>query len=192
MTQQVQVAKQAKQKNTRVARGLIWVAGVLNIALLLMLCAYAQNGAAVPIVLIALAVNVVVGWYAISQGLMFELMVERTWKKVCSGLGGNFVGQGRARLQPGISYDFYGSFKKAKVVRDKIYPKLRDVRGDWNSFTGVIYPLYGQSLSDYTTQADRFELAFGLPVSFDIGEHGLIRIRAGRIQVLSEYGFQEL
>jgi hypothetical protein len=189
LSRQLQVAK---QKNTRLARGLVWFAGIVNVTLLFMMCAYASNGAAVPIVLLALLIDVVVGVYAIRQGLAFELMIERTWKKVCNGLGGNFVGQGRARLQPGLSYDFYGSFKKTKVVRDKLYPKLRNVQGSSDSWTGIVYPIYGQNVDDYNKQADRFALAFHVPyVSFDINQHGLIRIRAGRVHVPPMYGFQE-
>jgi len=161
-------------------------------ALLFMMCASTSSGTVVPIVLLALLVDTAVATYAISQGLVFELLVGHTWKKVCNGLGGNFVGQGRARLQPGLSYDFYGSFKKTKVVRDKIYPKIRDVRGDWNNWSGVIYPMYSQNIDDYNKQADRFALAFHVPyVSFEIATNGLIRIRAGRVHMPPMYGFQE-
>lgn len=191
MSQQIQVAE---QKNTRMARLLVWVAVVCNVVGLLLWFPLASSsaGAMMLMLLLGLVANGAVAAFAISQGLVFELMMAHIWKKVCNGLGGNFVGQGRARLQPGLSFDFYGSVKKTKVVRDKVYPKLRNVQGSSDSWTGVIYPIYGQNVDDYNKQADRFALAFHVPyISFDISEHGLIRLRAGRVHVPPMYGFQE-
>lgn len=77
-------------------------------------------------------------------------------------------------------------------MRDKVYPKLRNVQGSSDSWTGVIYPLYGQNVDDFTRNATRIALAYRLPyIGFDITENGLIRIRAGQMPVPPMYGFQE-
>lgn len=191
MSRQIQVAE---QKNTRMARRVVWVAVVCNVLGLLLWLPLASSsaGAMMLMLLAALVANGAVSAYALQQGLVFELLVERTWKKVCSGLGGNFVGQGRAQFKPRVALDPISSFQKGTWERKTIYPKLREVRGDWNSFTGLIYPMYSQNVDDYNKQADRFALAFHVPyVSFEIAENGLICIRAGRVHVPPMYEFQE-
>ncbi len=89
MSQQIQVAK---RQNTRLARGLIWIVAAINMVLLLLMCANASHGALLPLALLAVLIDFGVASFAASQGLIFELKVEHTWKKVCSGLGGSFVG----------------------------------------------------------------------------------------------------
>ncbi len=176
------------------ARRLVWVAVVCNVVGLVLWCPLASSGtgALVLMLLSALVANSAVAVFAISQGLVFELIVERTWKKVCNGLGGNFVGQGRAQFKTRVALDPISSFQKGTWERKTIYPKLRDVCGKWDSWTGVIYPMYSQNVDDYNRQADRFALAFHVPyVNFDITENGLIRIRAGRANVPPMFDFQD-
>ncbi len=187
----VNQANPVKRGNTRLARGLVWFAGVVSLAALLMLCAVASNpNALVTVVMLTLLVDSAIFAYASSQGYWFEWLMERKWKAVCQGIG--FVGEGRARLQPGLSYDWYGSMKKTKVVRDRIYPKLRNVHGTRDSWTGIVYPFAGQNLDDFNQMADRFALSFKVPcVVFDLDEHGLIRIRAGQVPVPVAFEFEE-
>src|SRR5947207_765625 len=131
MSQQIQGAK---RQNTRLARGLIWIAAAINMVLLLLMCANASHGALLPLALLTILVDFGVASFAASQGLIFELKVEHTWKKVCSGLGGSFVGQGRLQFHTKVALDPISSFTKGKWERKTIYPKIRDVRGDWTSW----------------------------------------------------------
>jgi hypothetical protein len=191
LSQQVQVAE---QKNTRLARGLVWVAVVCNVVGLVLWLPLASSsaGAMLLMLLLGLVANGAVIAYAISQGLFFELLMEHIWKKVCNGLGGNFVGQGRAQFKPRVAFDPISSFQKGTWERKTIYPKLREVHGSWDSWTGIVYPLYGQCVDTYTQKADHFALGYKVPqVVFDLSEDGLIRIRAGRVHVPSMYGFEE-
>lgn len=191
MSLQVQVAK---QKNTRFARLLVRVAVVCNVVGLVLWCPLATSsaGAMTLMLLLALVANGAVAAYAISNGLVFELLIENKFKKVCRGLGGNFVGLGRAQFKTVVALDPISSFQKGKWERKPIYPKLREVTGNWDSFTGIVHPFFGQNVDDYNQQADRFALAFHVPyVSFEISEHGLIRIRAGRVHIPPMYDFQE-
>lgn len=188
MSQQVQ---SAAQKNTRLARVLVRAAAVMNMVLLFMMCANASHGGAIPIALFALGIDIAVAAFAIKNGLLFELLIEKIWKKTCSGLGGNFVGLGRAQFHTKVAFDPISSFQKGEWKRKTIYPKIREVRGSWKSWTGVIRPFYGQNIDDYNQQANRFALAFHVPfVTFDLSENGLIRIRAGQVPVPAAYGFQ--
>jgi hypothetical protein len=190
MSQQVQVAK---RQNTRLARGLLWIVAAMNMVLLLLMCANASHGALLPLALLAVLVDFGVVSFAASQGLVFELKVEHTWKKVCSGLGGSFVGQGRLQFQTRVALDPISSLTKGKWERKTIYPKIRDVRGDWTSWTGIIHPLHGQCMDDYAQKADHFALSFHVPaVSFELSERGSIRIRAGKVIVPPEYEYQAI
>jgi hypothetical protein len=191
---QVQAEGQKKQKNTRMARRLLWVAGFSNIAgfVLWLPMASSGTGGLVFMLLLGLVANSVAAVYAIQNGLVFELLIEHKWKKVCRGIGDNFVGVGRLQFHPGISYDFYGAFKKGRWERKTIYPKIRDVVGTFDSWTGVIYPFYGQNLTDFSSQADRIAMAFSVPyVTCELNERGLIAIRAGNVPVPSVYDFQD-
>jgi hypothetical protein len=178
--------------DTRLARRLLWCFGTLDAVLLFAALCGAANGQAgwLVVLLPLLVASVVVGGYALQQGLLFELLLEHTWQAVCKGIG--FVGEGRARLQTGVSYDFYGSVKKTKVVRTKIYPRLRSVRGDRQGWTAVVTPFAGQTIEDYNKHAPAFSLAFHVAfVGFDLAENGLIRIRAGKVPVPPAYDFEE-
>jgi hypothetical protein len=180
-----------KQTNTRLARGLVWFAGVFSLTMLLMLCAVASNPAALAfVVMFALLVDSAIFAYASSQGYWFEWMIENKWKAVCKGIGGNFVGEGHAKFQPNPLWAVGGS--AGKVVRQVKYPKLRDIRGTRDSFTGIVYPLAGQNLDDFNQMADRYALCFRVSwVGFDIDANGLIRIRAGRVPVPVAFEFEE-
>jgi S-DNA-T family DNA segregation ATPase FtsK/SpoIIIE len=178
--------------NTGLARGVMWsVLALDGFMLLFTMCTGTtnNNGIESSLLLFLAVITGLAAWYAIQAGLFFELRLEYRWKKTCAGLGGNFVGEGRPRLQPGLSYDFYGSAKKTKVVRDKKYPKLRQVRGNREAWTAVIRPFYGQTLDDYTKNAPSFALAFNNKVSFDKTDTGLIRIRCGQLQVPDMYAY---
>jgi hypothetical protein len=192
MTQQVQVAKQ-NNKNTRSARGLLWVAGFVNVALLLMLCAVVSNPAGTAFVIVStLLINAVVAAYSISSGLPYELFVEYKWKKVCSSLGGNFVGESSKKFVANPGWVFGGSIGEMKSRA--IYPKLRQVSKlrEGQGFTGVITPLYGQNIDDFIANSSRFAQAYRVSnIQFDRAERGLIAIRAGNVQVPQAYPYQE-
>src|SRR6266536_1367458 len=188
-----QLVQAAKQQNTRLARALVRAALVVNVVLLVLMCANASHGGVLPLVLLAVLIDFGVGSYAASQGLVFELLVEHTWKKVCGGLGGNFIGQGRMQFKTRVALDPIRSFTKGKWERTTIYPRIRDIRGDWDSWTGIIRPLHGQCVDDYTLKTDHFALSFHVPtVSFELAERGSIRIRAGKVLVPPEYEYQSI
>ena len=181
--------------NTGLARGVMWsVLALDGFVVFFTLCTgtFNNGGGAASLLLFLAVITGLAAWYAIQAGLLFELRLEYRWKKTCAGLGGSFVGEGRARLQPGVSFDLYGSVKKTKVVRDKKYPKLRQVSGNREAWTAIIRPFYGQNVDDYNKQADRFAMAFHVPfVTFDLAENGLISVRAGQIPIPAAYDFQE-
>ena len=194
MSLNVQVAKQ-KNKNTRLARGLVWFAGFVNVVLLLMLCAVASNPAGTALVIVsALVVDAAVAVYALSNGLLYEIMVVHKWKKTCQGLGGNFVGQGRAYYQTKVRLNYLDAFRDSEWKRKTIYPKLRDVqRKSDGSWTGVITPLYGQNIDDFIANGSRFKESYRVStVQFERAERGLIAIRAGNVQVPQAYTYQEM
>ena len=69
-----------------------------------------------------------------------------------------------------------------------IYPHLREVYGTRDSWTGIVTPFAGQTVAEYTKQADAFALAFHVPfVTFGIAANGLISIRAGQVPVPDAY-----
>ncbi len=171
--------------NTKRARRLVWCAVYGNATILLMLCPMAATGgggAVVTTVLLTLLVDGVVGYYALKQGLLFEWRVERIWKTTCSGLEG-FTGVGRS---------FRKGLKGAYIDGDTktIYPKLRQVNGTPDRWTGYITPFGGQDVSSYTKFAEKFAFAFMVPAcSFEATVDGRIRIRAGQIPVPQIYDF---
>src|SRR5438874_7885490 len=112
-----QLVQAAKQQNTRLARALVQAALVVNVVLLVLMCANASHGALLPLALLAVLVDFGVASFAASQGLLFELKVEHTWKKVCSGLGGSFVGEGRLQFKTRVALDPISSFTKGKWER---------------------------------------------------------------------------
>src|SRR5438105_2785257 len=58
--------------------------------------------------------------YAVKQGLLFELLLERQFKHVCAGI--DFTGVGRS-----WKYGCYGALVRGDTKI--IYPKLRDCHG---------------------------------------------------------------
>ena len=176
--------------NTRVARRLLWVAGIVDAWVLFAACCAAASGLAnlAWLVGVLVVVNAAVLWYAYNEGAIFELLLERTWKAVCGGIG--FVGE-KAVLAGNPFWVFRGPL--VRQSEKKIYPKLRDVRGDRQGWTGIVTPFAGQTIEDYSQQADAFALAFHVPfVHFDLAENGLIRVRCGAVQVPATYEYSEL
>lgn len=166
--------------NTKLARKLVWFAAFVNVALLLMMCSLAVMGAGWFLALLLLvAVDGFVGFYATSQGLTFEWQQERTWKAVCGGIG--FRGDARSYRNGLI-----GAYGKGETKT--IYPRLRDVHGSREGWTGIVTPFAGQTVEDYTKHAEAFALAFHVPfVTFEIDECGLIGVRAGKVPVPAAY-----
>jgi DNA segregation ATPase FtsK/SpoIIIE, S-DNA-T family len=165
--------------NTTLARFLLWFAAYVNVALLfVLLCSASSDGAGVLwAVLLAGVVDAAVGFYAIKQGLVFELLQERTWKAVCGG-----VGFSDTTAAWGVGVGLPRRTQKA------IYPKLREVYGTRDSWRGIVTPFAGQTVTEYTKQADAFALAFHVPfVTFSIAANGLISIRAGQVPVPDAY-----
>jgi len=163
--------------------------------LVFMPCAAAASNSSSGEVLLLLLMVVITGlalWYVVKAGLWFEWQLERTWQRTCAGIDGHFVGE---------KNDYLASVREGVQSRGKhyvptqkkvAYPKLRDVRGDRQSWTAIVRPLYGQNVADFNTQADRFALAFHVPfVTFDLAENGLISVRAGQMPIPAAYNFQE-
>src|SRR6266704_2616331 len=139
--------------NTRMARRLVWVAAVCNVAGFVLWCPLASqsSGALVLMLLLALVANSSVGAYAVSNGLIFEWLLERRWKAVCQGIG--FVGEGRLQFKPRVAFDLISSFQKGHWERKIIYPKLREIYGTRDSWTGIVTPFAGQMLEQYNDAA---------------------------------------
>jgi hypothetical protein len=119
--------------------------------------------------------------------------VERTWKSVCAGLGGNFAGEVNdyvASVRAGMqSKGRYYVATQTKVA----YPTLKNIRGNAQAFTAEVSFWHGQTTDDYTKHAAAFALAFGVPfVSFDLAESGLIRVRAGALAIPQAFDFPQL
>jgi hypothetical protein len=171
--------------NTRLARLLLRVAGITNALMFCTLCCEATaNGAAgiMAVMLLPLGFWVVALLYATSQGLWFEKRCERVWKTACSGLDG-FRGVARS-----YRFGLIGAF----VLGDTktIYPKLRDVHGTRESWTGMITPFGGQDPSDYNKVSEKFAFSFMVPATnFEAAEDGRILIRAGKVPVPDAYAF---
>ena len=179
--------------NTRLARGLVRFAGVFNLAALFMLCPTAQAGAGAVVLMVLLAVLVdgAIGAYATSQGYWFEWLMERKWKAVCQGIG--FVGEGRLQFKPRVALDPISSFQKGKWERQTIYPKLRDVHGTRDSWTGTVYPFAGQTLEQYNANAPAYALAFNAKFcGYDRTPDGLLRIRVGDVPVPGAYNYGQV
>jgi len=184
------------QGNTKLVRRLLRVMGIVDAFLLCFLCsAVGQGGSASgPVVLLVLSLGctVAVAIYASNQGLFFEMGVQHTWSRVCRNLGGSFEAEVfslgnsvRAGLQarPG---QYVGNQYKL------IHPKLTQVRGTRESWTGVIKPNPGQRLEDYILEAESFALAYDAQhVEFERVAKGQIAIRVGNVLIPAPYNFQE-
>jgi hypothetical protein len=180
--------------NTGLARVVWWSAlGLDGFVLFFTMCAASANNGG-GVVLLMLSMAVITGlalWYVVQQGLWFEWQLERTWKRACAGLGGNFRGEGMSVVRS-VRAGLQSRGQYVPTQTKTIYPKLRNVRGNRQAWTAVIKPFYGQNVDDYNKQADRLALAFNVPfVTFDKTEDGLIRIRAGAVPVPVAYEYQE-
>jgi hypothetical protein len=191
------------QGNTRIARLLVKLAAYASALLLAFtFCssfATTQNGGSFggfwTMVVILAVGDSLVAWYAISTGFVFEWLLERRFQKTCAGLGGSFVGQGRAKFHTKVALDPVSSFTKGEWKRRTIYPKLREVKGTAESWTGLVYPFYGQSVEDYNKQSvvQAFAQAFNVKTcSFERTDGVAIRIRCGTLQVPSAYEYPAL
>lgn len=145
-------------KNTRLARRLVWFASMIDVFLLITFACSASNGGAGWTIALFIPLNIAVGWYAFSQRLWFEYAKERTWKMVCSGLG--FTG---SKSEFRFSPDFLGAGIRARRVERPTYPTLREVCGEHGNWTGIVRPFAGQTIEDYTKQSAAFALAFHVP-----------------------------
>lgn len=140
------------------------------------------NGGIWAIMLLPLGFGLFSLVYATSQGYWFERRCEHVWKATCCGLEG-FKGTAR-------SYRF--GLVGAYVLGDTktIYPKLREVHGTYEDWTGLVTPFGGQDPSNYTKFSEKFAFAFMVPAcSFETAEDGRIRIRAGKVPVPAAYNY---
>src|SRR6266568_8543317 len=178
------------------ARNLLRAAlAVDGFVLFIALCAATNNnGGLAWLLLLSLAVLTVLALrYATKQGYWFVRRIERTWKQVCAGLGGNFVGEGNdylASVREGVrSGGRYYVATQTKVV----YPQLKNVRGHDQAWTAEVRFFDGQTIEEYNKHADAFALAFQVPyVAFELADDGLILMRCGPVQVPEAYEYHEL
>ncbi|HJT55284.1 MAG TPA: FtsK/SpoIIIE domain-containing protein [Ktedonobacteraceae bacterium] len=175
--------------NTRLARQLVKFATFIDVALLGIVCSTLNNDGAGAgwSILLALAVNGGVGFYAVRSGLVFELRLERRWKAVCVGLGGRFASH-QVKLIANPLWWFGGSLTREHA--QVIVPKFRDARGDFDGFTATIIPFAGHTVDMYTENADAFALGFyGAPyVTFEL-VRGTIQMRVGQVPVPEKYEY---
>jgi hypothetical protein len=170
-----------KGGNTLLARRLLGVAAIIDCVLFIVfLCASVAPGAgAGPALLLLLMLMILAGagWYALTQGLLFELRKERIFRNVCAYLGYTSSRRDRpvvAIFQPGI----IGIRRRSRIV----YPELRCVHGTDDNWGGLVKPFIGQTVKDYQENAERFAAAFKVKfVNFEPdAETGLLRITVGR------------
>lgn len=166
------------QRNTRLARQLLWFAAFVDAILLsMMLCVAAAGGDVSLILALGFFVTASVGFYAHRQGLWFEFTKERTWNAVCSGLGGSFAGVSVQRI---VNPIWFLSGPLLQQVEHRTCPRLRDVYGTDDSWTGTVIPFAGQTVEEYNKESAAFAQAFCVPfVTFSLGGDGTIRVRAG-------------
>src|SRR6266567_2548811 len=123
--------------NARLARNLLRAVLALDgFVLFFALCAASANyGGGILLLPCMAVITALVLWYASQQGVWFVRKVERTWKSVCAGLGGNFEGDVNdyvASVREGIaSKGRYYVPTQTKVA----YPKLKNIRGNAQAWT---------------------------------------------------------
>jgi hypothetical protein len=185
-----------KQGNTRRSRLMLRIAGIVDAFLLCFLCStVGQGGSAsgpIALIVLSLAATVALAVYGSGQGVFTEMVIQHTWSRVCRNLGGSFEAEVfslgnsvRAGLQarPG---QYVGNQYKL------IHPKLMQVRGTREAWTGVIKPNPSQRLEDYTLEAEVFALAYHAQyVTFERVAKGQIAIRVGNVLIPAAYDFQE-
>jgi hypothetical protein len=175
--------------NAGLARNVLRAAlAVDGLMLFFALCASVNHngGSATLLMLFLAALTGLALWYATKAGVWFVMRLEGTWQAVCSRIGFDGIG-----LEPLWKHGLKGRYidKRTEVI----YPKLINVRGDWNAWTAEVRFIQGQTLDEYNECADSFALAFGVPVvTFDVAESGLIRIRAGEVPIPETYEFDQL
>jgi FtsK/SpoIIIE family len=172
--------------NTRLARGLLWVCAFLDVGSLFpIFCTASSAGSGTGIgvwMVLLLVANIGVGVYATAQGVIFELLMERAFKRVCGGLG--FTGTAD-RWKVGL-----GTPTRVRGGKTT-YPLLREVRGTSESWVGLIRPFAGQTVADYIAEAEAFALAYDVPfVTFEAAGSGRIRMRCGPVQVPEAYEYE--
>jgi len=189
--------------NTRLARRLLWAAGIINGMMLFTSCC-AGSLAAIPnpsgvsdsggsgygfvvaLVVLSLGFGAVALLYATSTQLWFELGKERVFRHTCIGVGFVSEVEGAWTWWRGLE----GMKNGAKKT---ITPRLRNVHGAHDSFVGEVAFFRGQTLEEYNKHAAAFAMSFRVPfVSFDLAENGLITIRAGQVPVPDAYAFTGL
>src|SRR5712691_7684958 len=111
------------------------------------LCAAGNHGGVLVLLLLTMAVITgLVYRYAVRQGMKFVHRVKRTWKQVCAGLSGNFVGEGNdylASVREGVrSGGRYYVATQTKVM----YPQLKNVRGNDQAWTAEVRFFDGQTI----------------------------------------------
>lgn len=187
-----------KQTNGNVgfARAMLWLAGIGSaFAFFMVMCGLAAGtgaGAGVALIFIMTVADVLVVWYAIARGVFFVMGVERKFNAVCRALGGSFKGEANDYGKSVVKGLQARPFERVETQKKTVYPSLSKVQGNREAWTALIRPLYGQNLDDYKKRADRFAFAFRVQfVSFDLDVSGLVRMRAGRMQVPVAYEYQE-
>lgn len=160
--------------------------------LFLALCSAANNngGGATLLILCMAGITGLALRYATKQGLWFVRRVERTWAQVCSGLGGNFVGEKNDYLAS-VREGFASKGRYVETQKKVAYPELKNIRGNWKAWTAEVRFFDGQTIDDYNKNAPAFALAYNVPFcTFDLDEEsGLIRVRAGRVPVPEPYEY---
>ena len=168
-----------QQGNTRRARLLLRIAGITNALMFFLICceAAAFNSGIGLVMLLPLGFGLVFTVDASSQGLWFEMKMERIWKAVCGGL--DFSGEARS-----YRFGLIGAF----VLGDTktIYPKLREVHGTYEAWTGIVTPFAGQTIEEYNEHTKAFALAFTVRfVSFERTERDWFGCVVGRYKCRS-------
>ena len=133
------------QGNTRLARLLLRISGITNALMLFPVCceAVAFNSGIWLVMLFPLGFLAFSLMYATSQHLWFEMAIERTWKRVCVGIG--FKSEARS-----YKFGLMGAMRGDTKI---ITPRLRDVHGTYRSWTGKVIFFDGQTLEMYQKNA---------------------------------------
>src|SRR5258706_15665137 len=129
--------------NTKLARLLLRLALYADgFVFIMALCtATSGNSTGWSFFVVSLLLTVAALVYAYGQGALFEMLLERRFRAVCIGLGGNFMSQ-RKRLIANPLFALGGSLTREYTQTS--VPKLREVKGNHESWTGVIIPFAGQ------------------------------------------------
>ncbi len=125
------------------------------------------------------------------QALYFGNRIRSEFRKCClgTGLGEKFQTHGVPEWK---HYRLIDLFRADGLHHKDNVPSLRGLSGNFEQWTALILPLYGQTVDDFTKQAKAFELAHNVPfVNFERGKSGGIVIRAGRAMVPSMAGYYD-